>query len=244
MASLVNYSSESDSESEDSATVNEFGKRPRADTLPALPSVFKHGRPDDDPKKYQGRIRTVPHTEGNWPTLVYIEVKCGKDIEAVLENIDIPDVIVDCPDDVCHVSLSKCLYLKEFQFDTFKSQIAKGLASVKPFSLAFAAIAPLTNEVGTRSFCSLEVGYGYNELEKCMNIVDKVAERHRQPKFYQPPRFHASIAWSLKLSPIEKAISLIPAEIEESLRQTQVPVSHVYIKIGKKVEKIRLGVKP
>lgn len=60
------------------------------------------------------------------------KVKCGKDIEAVLENIDIPDVIVDCPDDVCHVSLSKCLYLKEFQFDTFKSQIAKGLASVKP----------------------------------------------------------------------------------------------------------------
>ncbi|KAJ2958272.1 hypothetical protein NQZ79_g6129 [Umbelopsis isabellina] len=158
MASLVNYSSESESESEDSPAVNEFGKRPRTETLPALPSVFKHARPDDDPEKYQGRIRTVPHTEGNWPTHVYIE-------GAVLEKIDIPDVIADSPDDACHVSLSKCLYLKEFQFDTFKNQIAKGLASVKPFSLAFAAIAPLTNEVGTRSFCSLEVGYGYNETD-------------------------------------------------------------------------------
>ncbi|CAM0141751.1 unnamed protein product [Umbelopsis sp. WA50703] len=123
MASLVNYSSESESESECSARVNEFGKRP---------SPFK--------------------------------VKCRKEIYAILEKINIPDVIVDCPDDGCHVSLSKCLYLKEFQFDTFKGQITKGLTSVKPFSLAFAAVAPLTNEVGTRSFCSLEVGYGYNEV--------------------------------------------------------------------------------
>jgi hypothetical protein len=67
MASLVNYSSESESESECSAHVNEFGKRPRyafcivitcllclhcithmsirTETLPALPSLFKQARP-------------------------------------------------------------------------------------------------------------------------------------------------------------------------------------------------------
>lgn len=40
------------------------------------------------------------------------------------------------------------------------------------FSLSFAAIAPLTNEVKTRSFCSLEVGYGYNEVsDQRMTII-------------------------------------------------------------------------
>ncbi|KAH8554292.1 hypothetical protein BGW37DRAFT_518026 [Umbelopsis sp. PMI_123] len=261
MASLVNYSSASDSDSETSPEINQFGKRSREESLPPLPTAFKHIRTgtvtsglfainihmqtnqadiDDDPEKYQGRIRTVPHTEGQWPTHVYIEVKCSNEIKAVAFHVDASPVTVDCPNDKFHISLSKCLYLKEFQFDTFKSQIRNGIKSIKPFAFSFAAIAPLTNEVNTRSFCSLEVGYGYNEMEKCMAVIDRIAERHRQPKFYQPPRFHASIAWSLNREPIEKAIASIPTEMEDNLRKAQFHVSHIFIKIGKKILKVEL----
>ncbi|KAI9283923.1 U6 snRNA phosphodiesterase Usb1 [Umbelopsis sp. AD052] len=241
MASLVDYSSESESDSETSPQITQIGKRSRSDSsLPPLPTAFKHIRTDDNSEKYQGRIRTVPHTEGQWPTHVYIEVPCSKEINDITAHINGSPINVDCPDDKCHISLSKCLYLKEFQHDTFVAQIKKGIKLIKPFSLSFAAITSLTNEVNTRSFCSLEVGYGYNELEKCMAVIDTVAERHRQPKFYQPPRFHASIAWSLTLESIEKAIASIPVEKESNLRTAQFYVTRLFVKIGKKISKIDL----
>jgi len=137
MASLVNYSSESDSESEDNSKGVQLGKRSRDEALPPLPAVFKHTRVDDDPEKHQGRVRTVPHTVGQWPTHVYIEVKCGNEIKDIASKINGSRVTIDCPEDACHISLSKCLYLKEYQFESFKNQISSGVKSIKPSSTAY-----------------------------------------------------------------------------------------------------------
>jgi hypothetical protein len=65
-------------------------------------------------------------------TYFYGTVKCSNEIKAVAFHVDASPVSVDCPNDKFHISLSKCLYLKEFQFDTFKSQIRNGIKSIKP----------------------------------------------------------------------------------------------------------------
>lgn len=62
----------------------------------------------------------------------YETVQCSKEIKDIASYIDGSPVSVDCPDDKCHISLSKCLYLKEFQHDTFTAQIKKGIKSMKP----------------------------------------------------------------------------------------------------------------
>lgn len=62
--------------------------------------------------------------------------------------------------------------------------------------------------------------------------------RYRKPTFYDPPRFHTSIAWSLKE---EVVTSLeIPSTVMEQLIKNVYHVSKLYIKMGNRLEKIDL----
>ncbi|KAI8078234.1 UPF0406 protein C16orf57, partial [Gilbertella persicaria] len=96
-----------------------------------------------------------------------------------------------------HISLSRPVYLRKYQLDQFAQEIKEALAHISSFSIAFAQLAPLTNDEKTRSFLTLEIGTGYNELQQCMKCVDKIMLQYHKPVFYHPPRFHTSIAWSL-----------------------------------------------
>lgn len=90
-----------------------------------------------------------------------------------------------------HISLSRCIFLKAFQLDRFTELLREALEGRKryllrldansvglyfafsyatfsvllsSFSLSFARIEHFTNDEGTRSFISLEVGAGHSEV--------------------------------------------------------------------------------
>jgi hypothetical protein len=78
MNGLVNYSS-SDDGSETEVEINDISKAAvpgckRKVQLPMLlPSETKKARIVDQPEHHQNRVRSIPHTEGNWASHVYIE---------------------------------------------------------------------------------------------------------------------------------------------------------------------------
>lgn len=71
-----------------------------------------------------------------------------------------------------------------------------------------------------------------------MNCVDKVMKEYRKPTFYDPPRFHASIAWSLQESIIESIH--IPPDIMEELAKSVHNISKIYVKMGNRIETVLL----
>lgn len=64
-----------------------------------------------------------------------------------------------------HISLSKTVYLKHYQLNKFVKCIRDAIGDRKAFKLSFAQVACLTNDDKTRSFLTLEVGNGYNEVK-------------------------------------------------------------------------------
>jgi hypothetical protein len=71
-----------------------------------------------------------------------------------------------------------------------------------------------------------------------MKHVDKVMTQYRKPMFYDPPRFHTSIAWSLKEETI--ASLNIPSTAIEHLIKDVYHISKLYIKMGNRIETMDL----
>jgi len=65
------------------------------------------------------------------------------------------------------------------------------------FKASFATFSELTNDERTRTFLTLEVGAGHNELRALSDALTPTLRLFRQKEFYADPRFHASIAWAL-----------------------------------------------
>lgn len=63
-----------------------------------------------------------------------------------------------------HISLSRPIYLRKHQLDSFAADVKNGMKEMQPLDLSFAQFAHLTNDEKTRSFLTLEIGSGYNEV--------------------------------------------------------------------------------
>lgn len=63
-----------------------------------------------------------------------------------------------------HISLSRPIYFRKFQLNPFVEQISKQMKSIHSFDISFAQTAVLNNDEQTRSFFTLEIGKGYNEV--------------------------------------------------------------------------------
>lgn len=71
-----------------------------------------------------------------------------------------------------------------------------------------------------------------------MEKVDQTMIKFHKATFYDPPRFHASIAWSLQETTVKNAT--IPEPIMADIIKSTYLVSSVYIKMGNRLEKIPL----
>jgi hypothetical protein len=81
------------------------------------------------------------------------------EIEALAQYLESIDPIEEQ-----HISLSRPIYLRKHQLDSFVAAIKNAMKDVQSFDLSFAQLAQLTNDEKTRSFLTLEIGSGYNEV--------------------------------------------------------------------------------
>ncbi|KAI9473680.1 MAG: hypothetical protein EXX96DRAFT_578924 [Benjaminiella poitrasii] len=245
MKSLVQYES-SDDEEEQVENTELIQKKslkrksstdlPEKNKMPRLPSFFDAQRPVVVKEQEQNRIRKVPHKVDSWATFVYFKVD--------LTNSNIMKKIGHCLDNSVelieefHISLSRPVYFRKFQLESFVNDIKNAVRQIESFTIAFAQLACLTNDEQTRSFLTLEIGSGYNELVQCMKCIDKVMTQYRKPVFYDPPRFHTSVAWSLSEKDVQ-ALNIPSSVIQDELKEVY-SLTKMYIKMGNKIETIDL----
>lgn len=81
------------------------------------------------------KVRTVPHIQGNWATLVYIPVESpslSEWISKALERLQsCQSGLIELKDDLeteFHISLSRTVYLKVYQIDRFVEKLSVELS--------------------------------------------------------------------------------------------------------------------
>lgn len=105
--------------------------------------------PVDDPALHQGRVRTVPHVEGQYATYIYVSLVLDhKDAlytlvedALTLAKIHVPSLHTigrQEPDGIkaarweLHISLSRPLFLRAHQREDFKRAIKQVASSIAP----------------------------------------------------------------------------------------------------------------
>ncbi|KAJ7202838.1 hypothetical protein GGX14DRAFT_535988 [Mycena pura] len=203
---LVSYSSSEESESSPIP--------PKKRKLPALSVTLTGPVHVDDPVLHQGRIRSVPHIDGQFATHIYASVALdrssaffqllcsilvsAKKAVPTLQDFWSSDSAQDRerrPE--LHISLSRPIYLRAHQRDDMKRAVKRITDTTAPFTASFARISELVNDERTRIFLVLEIGAGHHELTALVNSVTPALRAIRQQEYYTAPRFHASIGWAL-----------------------------------------------
>lgn len=113
--------------------------------LPALSSSLTVPVPVDDPALHQGRVRAVPHVEGQYATYIYVPLVLHPNdalskliSEAlILAQTRVPSLhaIGKKEDDgqwELHISLSRPLFLRAHQREEFKRAIKQVASSIAP----------------------------------------------------------------------------------------------------------------
>ncbi|ORZ24665.1 U6 snRNA phosphodiesterase Usb1 [Absidia repens] len=252
MDALLEYDSASDEDDKQSTTAR-LGKRSldqqelsvKKQALPKLPSLFSSiitptGTSSQD---HQGRTRTRQGKINNWATYVYIQVPLGDEIQGILDAVTANNNNIHNmtqADRGFHLSLTKCLYLKEHQLEEFSNAVRTQLQDTPRFTMSFAQLSILSNEDNTRSFLTAEVGAGYNDLMAKLKKVDQVVTKFHHPEFYKPPRFHASIAWSLQKMPLDQAIKTLPEKWMNELAFVEYSITSIYVKMGNRIVTVKL----
>ncbi|KAG2365151.1 hypothetical protein BDR07DRAFT_1278095, partial [Suillus spraguei] len=190
--------------------------------LPSLASSFIVPAPVDDPTLHQGRVRTTPHVEGQYAAYVYIPliVHPGTALYSLIDEVLVVTkemvpaahaigeigtcqngggLVVNSSHRVreLHLSLTRPIFLRAHQREEFKQAIKLIASRRARFQASFATFSELTNDERTRTFLSLEVGAGHNELRDLLSVLSPTLRSLRQRDFYTQPRFHVSIAWAL-----------------------------------------------
>ncbi|KAL5524575.1 USB1 [Sanghuangporus sanghuang] len=203
---LVAYESSDD---DHGASENHLDDANSARKLPKLSPLLSVPVPVDNPTLHQGRVRTSPHVEGQFAAFVYVPVPLKKNTplrqllgKSVNHAKDIePALVCDWLDSpgthTLHISLTRPIYLRNYQREELKRVVKAAARVVCPFTASFSKFTTFENDEHTRAFLGIEVGAGHRELEMLSKTVEPILRSLHQKGFYSEPRFHASVAWAL-----------------------------------------------
>jgi len=219
-------------------------------TLPKLSSNFTPAAKEKETDE-NGRIRSTPHIQGQWSTHVYLDLPsltsslssllctCLSIVRLSLPNTTIHPLLEP------HVSLTRPLSLSTSQIDDFALTTRKILQDYNPFSVSFNGLVVLDNDSCTTRFVAMEIGSGKEEIARLVRRMDGVCDEFRVEGYYKEPRFHVSLGWWIPAEGEGKK------ELEEVLERELGPevrregrnlqVTDVQVKIGKKVETLKLS---
>ncbi|GAA5906061.1 HVSL domain-containing protein [Sporobolomyces salmoneus] len=246
---------------------NEPPKKKRK--LPSLDDTFSdQPRATDSPALHEGRKRVQPHVAGQWAAHVYVDLVLDPTLRRVVGNA-IEHVKTSPPSEKgyihsyfnsegdpgeeerssLHVSLSRPLYLQTNQKADLRTAVAKVAAEFKGFEARYSSFGMLENDEKTRRFLAIEIGQGYQELKDIVKKLDVELKSMRLPSYYESPRFHTSIAWtSLDQNDTSNSPPFEEQQLKEldrmfgrRLRQDELWVGELILKIGKDVHRYRLA---
>ncbi|KAJ3298759.1 poly(U)-specific 3'-to-5' RNA exonuclease [Rhizoclosmatium sp. JEL0117] len=175
--------------------------------------------------KVEGRLsasagKQIEFIPGNWSTIVYVSIIPSSELKKMIQMAmaharkEYPKLMdINTMDDGgLHISLSRTVFLKEFQIPKFIDTLKSKLSERKRFLLqalvtddSFNALISITlsftgfnsylNDDNSKTFLSMDVGAGAVELQKLTVEVDSTLRAFSQPTFYEDPKYHSSIGY-------------------------------------------------
>ncbi|KZT36634.1 hypothetical protein SISSUDRAFT_931230 [Sistotremastrum suecicum HHB10207 ss-3] len=189
-------------------------------------------RPIDDPALHQGRVRSIPHVNGQFAAYIFIPVVLHGSTKRFVDNLvtesmalqpGLHDIRTQDRSQL-HVSLSRLLLLSASQRDDLKMTLRAIALAFQCFRASFSSFSVLTNDEKTRHFLAMDVGAGHNEFQDLVIALRPGLRAIHQKDFYTEPKFHASFAWTLALDvsnseEVNSCTSTPPSYLED-LRST------------------------
>ncbi|KAI8616593.1 U6 snRNA phosphodiesterase Usb1 [Chytriomyces sp. MP71] len=184
---------------------------------PVLPDATANKYKEKVQQRLAHRSGVAKHVEfipGNWSTIVYVAFSPSQELSRVIsESLDsaqlhYPDLklmkvshsdsspnSIDGSPSMLHISCSRTVFLKEFQISRFIDLLRSRLRLHKSFTVSLQEFNSYINDDGSKTFLSMDVGAGANELTDLTSDVNRVLKEFSQPEFYEKPEFHASIGY-------------------------------------------------
>lgn len=147
-----------------------------------------------------GKVRTVPHTAGQWACHVYIvgnangylpitrtgefNPKANEQIQMLTEKLKKRCPKIQ-PIEEPHLSLSKTFYAKHWHLERLQEGLTVAMKGFTLHQIIFDRLTRYGNEEGTRSFLALDCDKATSQsLEPAIDAIDQVLRRFGFESFY------------------------------------------------------------
>eukprot|EP01087_Luapelamoeba_hula_P005582 TRINITY_DN1562_c2_g1_i2.p1 TRINITY_DN1562_c2_g1~~TRINITY_DN1562_c2_g1_i2.p1 ORF type:complete len:221 (+),score=11.74 TRINITY_DN1562_c2_g1_i2:27-689(+) len=96
-----------------------------------------------------------------------------------------------------HVSLSRTVALRRHQITPFIQLLRSAFQDQPRFEMEFSEHEVFINDDHTRSFIALRVAEGKSHICQLIKKANDIMQEFSQPTFYEDPRPHTTVGWTL-----------------------------------------------
>jgi U6 snRNA phosphodiesterase len=219
-----------------------------------LPEAIQSKKPDvQDETQLDGRIRSIPHTRGNWASYVYIPIVRNSAVEELQTEL-ISFISAACSLEVTpfdeselHISLTRLLILKHHWIDAICESIKQLTCQRRQFGFQFDSLEIYCNDEKTRTFVGVKVfAEDTAQLKDLVLDYDKCLANYKLPKYYDPPSFHYSILWCLGDQELRfrnilpELNGILRKYLEEDITEFTEIVKNIFFKCGNRLYNYQL----